>query len=101
MIFGFNSEEGILNTAEYIKHNDKFHQFNQDWDYYGPRKIFDTDNATPEEVELARKENLINFLLKVLKLTSQAFFDTLLPYCQLLFFMWNMKKSCNRSGKGI
>ncbi len=54
MIFGFNSEEGIVNTADFIKHNDKFHELNEDWDYYGPRKIFDTDNANMEEIELAR-----------------------------------------------
>ena len=54
MIFGFNSEEGIINTADFIKHNDKFHELNEDWDYYGPRKIFDTDNASAEEIELAR-----------------------------------------------
>ena len=72
MIFGFNSEEGIINTADFIKHNDKFNELNEDWDYYGPRKIFDTDNASAEEIELARRENLIDFFTALLDLVVQT-----------------------------
>ena len=72
MIFGFNSEEGIINTADFTKNNDKFHELNEDWDYYGPRKIFDTDNASAEEIELARWENLTDFFTALLDLVLQS-----------------------------
>ena len=54
MMVGVNAEEGIYSVAPAMKDPSRFSQVNEYWDYFGPLNIFDTDNATAEQIEISR-----------------------------------------------
>lgn len=55
IMMGVTSEEGIYTASKYINDASKFEEINEQWSFFGPLFIFDTQNPTQQESEAANQ----------------------------------------------